>query len=217
MAEPDLVAECVAKMQHAVAIPVTVKSRIGIDNKDSYEELVHFIRTIANAGCSTFIIHARKAWLSGLSPKENREIPSLRYDTVYQLKIDFPHLEIILNGGVTSIDQAETILNQVDGVMVGREAYQNPYLLAQVDHQLYGDVQANARRTEIIHALLPYIGEQLAAGNRLHSVMRHTLGLFHGEYGARGWRRYISENANKTDADEAVVLEALKFTVPDVY
>ncbi|PPD41787.1 MAG: tRNA dihydrouridine(20/20a) synthase DusA [Methylobacter sp.] len=217
MAEPELVAECVARMNQVVAIPVTVKSRIGIDDKDSYEELVHFIRTVADAGCQTFIVHARKAWLSGLSPKENREIPPLRYDTVYQLKIDFPHLEIILNGGVTAIGQTETILQHVDGVMVGREAYQNPYLLAEVDQHLYGDTYPVLSRAEAIRALLPYISGQLALGTRLHSIMRHTLGLFHGEYGARGWRRYLSEHGNKAGADEAVVLQALKFTVPDVY
>ncbi|MBT9099241.1 tRNA dihydrouridine(20/20a) synthase DusA [Methylovulum psychrotolerans] len=217
MAEPELVAECVAAMAAAVTIPVTVKSRIGIDDKDSYEELVHFVGTVAAAGCRTFIVHARKAWLSGLSPKENREIPPLRYDVVYQLKIDFPHLEIILNGGVTSLAQAETILEQVDGVMIGREAYQNPFILAEADQRLFADNRASLSRGEAIHALLPYISGQLALGLRLHSVTRHILGLFHEQYGARGWRRYLSEHANKPGADEAVLLQALKFTVPDVY
>jgi len=217
MAEPELVAECVAKMQQTVTIPVTVKSRIGIDNKDSYEELVYFIGLIANSGCKTFIVHARKAWLSGLSPKENREIPPLNYDVVYRLKIDFPHLEIILNGGVTSLVQTETFFQHIDGVMVGREAYQNPYLLADLDQRLFADTQPIPTRSEIVHALLPYISGQLALGNRLHSVTRHILGLFHGEYGARGWRRYLSEHGNKPGADEAVVLQALKFTVHDVY
>ncbi len=217
MAEPELVAECVAAMTQAVAIPVTVKSRIGIDDKDSYPELVHFIGTVAAAGCQTFIIHARKAWLSGLSPKENREIPPLRYDTVYQLKIDFPHLEIILNGGVTSIDQAETILQRVNGVMIGREAYQHPFLLIDADQRLFGDTRPTLSRTEIVHALLPYISAQLGNGLRLHSITRHILGLFHGQYGGRGWRRHLSEKGNLAGADEAVVLQALKFTVPDVY
>jgi len=212
MAEPELVAECVAAMSDAVSIPVTVKSRIGIDDRDSYQELVHFIKTVADAGCSTFIVHARKAWLKGLSPKQNREVPPLRYDIVYQLKLDFPHLAIILNGGVISLDQAEEMLKQVDGVMVGREAYQNPYLLAGVDKRLFGSTSAPLAREEILGRLIPYIQEQLKTEARLHSVARHILGLFHGEPGARAWRRTISENATKTGADERVILEALKFT-----
>lgn len=219
MAEPELVADCVAAMVQAARIPITVKSRIGIDDRDSYPELVHFIGTVAAAGCRTFIVHARKAWLNGLSPKENREIPPLRYEVVYQLKIDFPQLEIILNGGVTSIGQTETLLQHVDGVMIGREAYQHPFLLADADQRLFAAPSAaqTPSRADIVHALLPYISGQLAGGNRLHSVTRHILGLFHGEYGARGWRRFLSEHGNKAGADEAVVLQALKFTVPDVY
>jgi tRNA-dihydrouridine synthase A len=217
MAEPDLVAACVAAMNQAVTIPVTVKTRIGIDDKDSYEELVHFISTVAAAGCKTFIVHARKAWLSGLSPKENREVPPLRYEVVYQLKIDFPYLEFILNGGVTSIEQTQALLQHVDGVMVGREAYQHPYLLASVDQALFGDTSPVLTRTETVHALLPYIEEQLQAGLRLNSVTRHILGLFHGEPGARGWRRYLSETVGKPGADVGTVLEALKFTAHDVY
>jgi tRNA-dihydrouridine synthase A len=217
MAEPELVAECVAAMTQAVNIPVTIKSRIGIDDKDSYQELEHFIATIADAGCQTFIVHARKAWLSGLSPKQNREVPPLRYDIVYQLKIDFPALEIILNGGVTSLDEAETILEHVDGVMVGREAYQNPYFLADVDARIFGINSTQTTRNQIIERLIPYIQTQLKSGMRLNSIVRHTLGLFHGEYGGRAFRRYLSENACKTGADESVIVEALKFTVPDVY
>jgi tRNA-dihydrouridine synthase A len=212
MAEPNLVADCVAAMNNAVKLPVTVKSRIGIDDKDSYEELVHFIGTVANAGCKTFIVHARKAWLSGLSPKQNREVPPLRYEVVYQLKIDFPHLEIILNGGVTSLAQAETVLQHVDGVMVGREAYQNPYLLAEVDQRIFGVDKTPLLRAEIMAQLLPYIRQQLTTQARLNSITRHILGLYHGEVGARGWRRHLSENVGKADADENVVLEALKFT-----
>lgn len=217
MAEPELVAECVAAMTQAVSIPVTVKSRIGIDDKDSYQELTHFIRTVADAGCNTFIVHARKAWLSGLSPKQNREVPPLRYDVVYQLKIDFPHLTFILNGGVTSLDQAEDILKRVDGVMVGREAYHNPYLLADVDKRFFGASDEPLSRAMIVSVLIPYIQEQLKTEARLNSVSRHILGLFHGEPGARGWRRYISENVGKPGADESVILNALKFTVHDVY
>jgi len=217
MAEPELVAECVAAMTEAVNIPVTVKSRIGIDDKDSYPELVHFISTVADAGCRRFIVHARKAWLSGLSPKQNREVPPLRYDVVYQLKIDFPQLEIILNGGVESLNQAEQILQHVDGVMVGREAYQNPYVLADVDRRLFGMVAEAPSRAEIIARLLPYIQRQLSTGVRLNSVVRHVFGLFHGEYGGRAFRRYLSEHATKPGADESVLLQALTFTAHDVY
>jgi len=212
MADPELVAECVAAMSSAVAIPVTVKSRIGIDERDSYPELAHFIATIADAGCGTFIVHARKAWLSGLSPKQNREVPPLRYDLVYQLKKDFPQLEIIINGGITSLDQAEEMLKQVDGIMMGREAYHNPYILADVDRRFFGAVSDPLARPAIVALLIPYIQEQLKTEVRLNSVSRHILGLFHGEPGARGWRRYISENVSKSGADENIILEALKFT-----
>ncbi|MDD5579702.1 MAG: tRNA dihydrouridine(20/20a) synthase DusA [Methylobacter sp.] len=212
MAEPDVVAECVAAMCQAVSIPVTVKSRIGIDQQDSYEELAHFISTVASAGCSTFIIHARKAWLSGLSPKQNREVPPLRYDMVYQLKNDFPHLEIILNGGIQSLNLAESMLKQVDGVMVGREAYQNPYLLAGVDNLFFGESGDPMSREKIISLLIPYIREQLKSGRRLNNISRHILGLFNGASGAKSWRRHLSERACKPDADENVILDALKFT-----
>ena len=157
MAEPALVAECIAAMSQVVSIPVTVKSRIGIDDKDSYEELVQFIGTIADTGCKTFIVHARKAWLKGLSPKQNREVPPLDYERVYQLKRDFPGLEIIINGGITTLEQAALMLDQVDGVMVGREAYQNPYILAGVDNLLYGDIKEKVSRQEIVKTLIPYI------------------------------------------------------------
>jgi len=211
MAEPELVAECVAAMAQAVSIPVTVKSRIGIDERDSYEELTHFISTVAAAGCETFIIHARKAWLSGLSPKQNRDIPPLRYDVVYQIKQDFPQLEIILNGGITTLEQAEDVLQHVDGVMVGREAYHNPYLLADIDRRFYGESSPPRSREMIMELLIPYIKEQLDLndGVRLNSITRHILGLFHGEPGARGWRRHLSENVCKPDADINVILVAL--------
>ena len=212
MAEPKLVAECVAAMSQAVNIPVTVKSRIGIDDQDSYEELVHFVETVASTGCRTFIIHARKAWLSGLSPKQNREVPPLRYDIVYRIKKDFPHLEIILNGGVSSLDQVLEINQKVDGVMVGREAYHNPYLLADVDARIYGDAHPIRTRQEIVELLIPYIRDQLAQGERLNSISRHILGLFHGVFGARAWRRYISEHAHHADADETVIINALDLT-----
>ncbi len=209
MAEPQLVAECVAAMQEAVSIPVTVKSRIGIDQQDSYQELLGFISTVADAGCKTFIIHARKAWLSGLSPKQNREIPPLRYDVVFDIKKDFPELEIILNGGVTTLASSIDLLNHVDGVMMGREAYHNPYVLAGVDAQLYSSLTTVRTRHEIVMALLPYIKDHLHDGGRLHNVTRHILGLFHGVPGARTWRRILSEKATRAGADESVVLEAL--------
>jgi tRNA-dihydrouridine synthase A len=212
MAEPDLVAECVAAMCQAVSIPVTVKSRIGIDQQDSYEELAYFISTVASAGCSTFIIHARKAWLSGLSPKQNREVPPLRYDIVYQIKNDFPQLEIILNGGIKSLELTENILKRVDGVMMGREAYQNPYLLADVDNRIFVESSDPLSREKIISLLIPYIREQLKTGVRLNNISRHILGLFNGASGAKSWRRHLSEHACRPGADENVILDALKFT-----
>lgn len=212
MAEPELVAECIAAMNQAVNIPVTVKARIGIDDRDSYEELVHFIDTVAKAGCETFIVHARKAWLSGLSPKQNRDVPPLRYDIVYALKQQFPQLTIIINGGITTLEHAETMLEYVDGVMVGREAYHNPYLLAEVDQRFYGASYPPVSRQQVIELLIPYIQTKLANGVRLNSIARHILGLFHGEYGARLWRRHISENACRSGATEQVILDALKFT-----
>jgi tRNA-dihydrouridine synthase A len=213
MAEPQLVADCVEAMQAGVKIPVTVKSRIGIDERDSYEELTQFIDTVARAGCNTFIVHARKAWLKGLSPKENREVPPLRYDVVFQLKKDFPQLEIVINGGITTLAQSVELLEQVDGVMLGREVYQNPYLLAEVDSVLFGDEVPILSREQVILALLPYIQSQLQNPEmRLNSISRHVLGLFHGEYGARLWRRFLSENAFKSNSNEQILLEALNLT-----
>lgn len=212
MAETQLVGDCVAEMQANVKIPVTVKSRIGIDERDSYEELTLFIDTVAKAGCETFIIHARKAWLKGLSPKENREVPPLRYDVVFQLKQDFSELEIVINGGITTLAQSSELLNHVDGVMLGREVYQNPYLLAEVDSVLFGDDAPILSREQILMKLLPYIQEKIASEVRLNSVTRHILGLFHGEYGARLWRRYLSENICKTNTNEQILLNALELT-----
>lgn len=213
MAEPDLVAECVAAMRQAVSLPVTVKSRIGIDDRDSYAELVHFIATVAAAGCQTFIVHARKAWLSGLSPKENREVPPLRYEVVFQLKQDFPDLDIIINGGINSLVSAKDLLQRVDGVMLGREVYHNPYLLGEVDRILFGEDRPSLSRHEVVQALIPYVQSQLRQGVRLHAISRHLLGLFHGVDGARAWRRHISENATRPGADERVLLHALEFTL----
>ncbi len=213
MAEPELVAECVTAMRQAVSIPVTVKSRIGIDDRDSYEELTRFISTVAAAGCETFIVHARKAWLSGLSPKQNRDIPPLRYDVVFQLKQDFPKLEIVINGGINSLEVSLDMLKKVDGVMLGREIYHNPYLLAEVDRLIFNDEHPIKSRQETVLALLPYIEQQLQQGVRLHCITRHMLGLFHGVDGARAWRRHLSENATRFGAGSQVVLDALEFTV----
>lgn len=213
MAEPELVAACVAAMRNAVSIPVTVKSRIGIDERDTYAELGDFIAQVATGGCNTFIIHARKAWLSGLSPKQNRDIPPLRYDVVFQLKQDFPELQIVINGGINSLLDGLDFLNKVDGVMLGREIYHNPYLLSGVDSLFFGERSPIKSRQEVILNLLPYVRQQLASGVRLHNIARHLLGLFHGVKGARAWRRYLSENAGKPGADEQVLLHALEFTV----
>ncbi len=212
MKEPSLVAACVAAMQQAVTIPVTVKCRIGVDEQDSYAALLTFVRTIAEAGCQTFIVHARKAWLSGLSPKQNRDIPPLRYDVVYQLKQDVPHLEFILNGGLTTLDACDAALQRVDGVMMGREAYHNPYLLSLVDQRYYAALSTPLSREAVLTAVIPYMQQQIAAGTRLNSMTRHMLGLFHGQPGARAWRRYLSDHACKAGAGVQVVLEALKLT-----
>ncbi|QPK61721.1 tRNA dihydrouridine(20/20a) synthase DusA [Methylomonas sp. LL1] len=212
MAEPELVAECVTAMRQAASIPVTIKSRIGIDDMDSYPELTRFISVAAAGGCESFIVHARKAWLSGLSPKQNRDIPPLRYEMVFQLKQDFPRLEIIINGGINSLEASLELLDRVDGVMLGREIYHNPYLLSQVDSRLFGDDYPIKSRQEVILAMIPYIQGQLRQGVRLNCIARHLLGLFHGVDGARAWRRHISENANKNGADEGVLLRALEFT-----
>ena len=210
MAEPELVAECISAMQAVVNIPVTVKHRIGVDEDESIEQLFHFVETVASAGCKTFIVHARKAWLKGLSPKENRDIPPLRYDVVHQLKQSKPDLEIILNGGICDLDTAETQLKYVDGVMMGREVYHNPYILADVDQRFYNSSEKILSRFEIIELLFPYIQQEISKGTRLHSISRHILGLFNGCPGAKKWRRYISENAPRADADENVIKQALE-------
>lgn len=193
MKKPELVAECVAAMCAAVKLPITIKTRIGVDHQDSYEQLQFFIRTVAAAGCKTFIIHARKAWLKGLSPRQNRSVPPLQYDLVYQLKRDFPHLELIINGGIKTITEVEHHLQQVDGVMIGREAYDNPFLLAEIDHQFFGSSIVNRSREEVVNQYLPYILDQLAQGESFSRVSRHLMGLFQGQPGARQWRRMLSE------------------------
>lgn len=210
MAEQHRVAHCIAAMRAAVSIPVTVKTRIGIDQQDSYAFLCDFIQTVSEGGgCDTFIIHARKAWLSGLSPKENREVPPLDYPRVYQLKQDFPHLTIAMNGGITSLQQASTHLQQVDGVMMGREAYQNPGILARVDSAIFHDVDPIEHPLQAVEAMFPYIERELKNGAALGHITRHMLGLFQGIPGARLWRRYLSEHAHQAGAGVEVVQQAL--------
>jgi tRNA-dihydrouridine synthase A len=213
MAEPELVAEGISKMSQAVEIPVTVKTRIGIDDKDSYEELFAFINNVKQAGCDTFIIHARKAWLNGLSPKENREVPPLEYETVYQLKKDFPELEFIINGGFTTQDAIMEQYQHVDGVMVGRAAYQNPYLLAELEQALFDTETPLLTRNEILERFIGYIQQNLDADVYLGHMTRHILGLFLGQPGARAYRRYISENAYKEGAGVEVVRVAMEKTL----
>ena len=208
MAVPSLVAECVAAMKESVAIPVTVKHRMGIDDADSYEELCHFVDVVAASGCDTFIVHARKAWLSGLSPKQNREVPPLQYADVYQLKKDFPQLSIIINGGIKLLSEAKDHLQHVDGVMLGREPYHNPYLLAQVDKAVFDEQQGIVKPHDILESYLPYMEAQLSQGVRLHQMTRHVMGLFHGMPNARLWRRKLSEEACKKNAGLSLVIEA---------
>lgn len=210
MAEPALVADCIAAMRAQVKIPVTVKHRLGIDEHDSYEFTHGFIDTVRKAGCDVFIVHARKAILAGLSPKENREIPPLVYENVYRLKRDFPGLTIALNGGVKTLAESQTHLQNVDGVMIGREAYHNPYILAGADAQLFGDAHAVASRAEIIEQMIPYIERELAAGHTLHSITRHMLGLYHGVPGARAFRRILSTEGIKRGAGIHILRAALR-------
>ncbi|WP_428195460.1 tRNA dihydrouridine(20/20a) synthase DusA [Aliivibrio kagoshimensis] len=211
MAEPQLVAECVSAMREVVDIPVTVKTRIGIDDQDSYQFLTDFVGTVhEKGGCDQFTIHARKAWLNGLSPKENREIPPLDYPRAYQLKTDFPQLVIAVNGGIKTLEESKEHLQHLDGVMIGREAYQNPFLLAEVDQQLFNSDKAVVKRSDVVRAMYPYIEQQLTEGARLGHMTRHMIGLFQSMPGGRQWRRYISENAHKPGAGIEVVEAALE-------
>ena len=210
MAEPDLVATCIDAMIAAApaGFPITVKCRIGIDDQDSEEALEHFITTVASAGCRTFIVHARKAWLLGLSPKENRDVPPLDYARVHRLKAAHPKLIIAINGGIRSLDEALPHLNTVDGVMLGRAAYQNPWLLAQVDHKIFGAPPSGLTRAAIIDALIPYTERHLSSGGRLHAITRHILGLYAGQPRARKFRRHIAEHACKEGASIDVLRHA---------
>ena len=211
MANPPLVAECIAAMIEAVEIPVTVKSRIGIDDQESEAELLNFVETIAAKNCKTFIIHARKAILSGLSPKENREIPPLKYDRVFSVKESFPDLEIIINGGITDLKTVSQMLERVDGVMLGREVYQNPYILHGVDHLIFGERAKDKPRVEYLQEYFPYIEEELKNGTPLKHITRHLLGLFKGQKGGKQYRRYLSENAHHQNAGLNVLKDAIAF------
>ncbi|CCU72223.1 tRNA dihydrouridine(20/20a) synthase DusA [Thalassolituus oleivorans] len=212
MGHGDLVADCIKSMQDATDIDVTIKHRIGIDDLDTYEHMRDFVGKIATTGCKTFIVHARKAILQGLSPKENREVPPLKYDFVYRLKQEFPDLEIIINGGITNHDQITEMLTHVDGVMLGREAYHNPAVLLDVDARYYNEgsiSEEDADKAALIRSLYPYIEAQLSKGATLHHISRHTLGLFNGQPGARMYRRHLSENAHRKDAGIEVMEQAL--------
>lgn len=209
MAHPERVAECVRAMRDGVEIPVTVKHRIGINGRDSYAELVDFVGQVREAGCQTFIVHARIAILEGLSPKENRDIPPLRYDVVAQLKKDFPNLEMILNGGIKTLEQCQEHLKIFDGVMLGREAYHNPYLLAQVDALLFGQTTPIPSRQQILAQLRPYLQAHLAEGGAAHHITRHILGLAQGFAGARKFRQLLSTDIYKTTQPLAVFDQAL--------
>ena len=213
MLEPDLVADCVAAMRAAVAIPVTVKTRLGVDNQDSYEAFSAFVGRVAEAGCGVFVVHARKAWLSGLSPKENREVPELRYEWVYRIKRENPGLCIVLNGGVDRLEAVDEHLRQVDGVMLGRAAYHDPWLLAQLQQRLFGAPGA-ASREAAVEALTAYLRRQVALGVPVKHVTRHLLGLFGGRPGARRWRRYLSQHAHLEPENPSILLEALEHMQP---
>ncbi len=209
MMEPTLVADGVKAMRDVVDIDVTVKHRIGIDDVESYDFVRDFVGTVADAGCRTFIVHARNAILRGLSPKENREIPPLKYHYAYQLKKDFPQLEIIINGGIKTLEDIDTHLQHIDGVMVGREAYHNPWIMATFDERYYGDAPANKTRLQIVEAMLPYIESQLATGGpRLNSIVRHMLGLMTGLRGARAFRQTLSDSKLLATGDIGIVLNA---------
>lgn len=209
MDSPELVADSVRAMRAEIDVPVTVKTRIGIDDRDSYEFLRKFVDTVRAAGCNKFIVHARIAILEGLSPKENRNVPPLRYERVYQLKRDLPDLEIILNGGIASVSQVEESLRHVDGVMIGRQAYHDPYLLARLE-QHFSPAWVIPDRCAIVERMLPYIETELSQGERLGRITRHMLGLFTGQPGARAWRRHISENSFKDGAGTEVLRQALE-------
>ena len=209
MKEPDLVADCVSAMQAAVSIPVTVKTRLGVDDEDSYPKLWRFIDVVRQAGCDTFILHARKAWLQGLSPRENREVPPLRYSWVYQIKRDFPNLCIAINGGIKTIAAIQHHLQHVDGVMVGRAAVANPYLFASVDQDFFAVKTASPSRQAVVSQYLDYVSAQLQRGVPLRHLARHLIGLYQGQAGAKRWRRHLSEHAGDSSQGVEIITKAL--------
>lgn len=219
MGRPERVAAAVAAMRRAVSIPVTVKHRIGFDDLDRYEDMLRFVDGVAEAGCDRFTVHARKAWLQGLNPKENRNVPPLRYEDVYRLKEERPELEVEINGGIRSLEEVEEHLERVDGVMVGRAAYDDPFAFARADREIFGDASAPIpSRRRVIEELAPYVERRLAAGERLHRVTRHMLGLVSGRPGARAWRRHLTEaarSANGADGAGAELLLDAAARVPD--
>lgn len=210
MATPELVADCVEQMMSSVRIPVTVKCRIGIDDMEDYESFNAFIQIVKKSGCNTFIVHARKAWLQGLSPKQNRDVPPLRYDYVHRIKRENPELKIIINGGITTLDTVQQQLEFVDGVMLGREAYHNPYILTEIEKQVFF-VENILSREEVITQWADYVDREISKGENLKSVSRHVLGLYHGRPGARLWRRYLSENMHKSTSGSALFVSAAKY------
>lgn len=210
MGHPELVAQCVNEMQNATRLPITVKHRIGIDDQDSYEHMTNFVNIVRKTGCKTFIVHARKAVLQGLSPKQNRDVPPLIYPYVYDLKKEFPELEILINGGIKTIDDCITHLEKVDGVMVGREAYHNPWMLSHVDNLIFGkESHSQLSRHDVVEAFLPYIEQELSKGTYLGHITRHILGIFHAEKGGKRFRRHLSENSHMPGAGVSVVEDAL--------
>jgi tRNA-dihydrouridine synthase A len=218
MKEPNLVADCLSKMQASTNLPVTIKTRIGYDDIEDYENLFDFISTLKSTGIKTFIIHARKAMLGKFTPKQNLNIPPLKYDYVYKLKEDFPNEEIIINGGISSVEEINPLLLKTDGVMIGRAAYHTPYLLAEIEKEIFNNNNVPSRQ-EVIEKLIPYIKDELKKGTRLNQIMRHTLGLFHGQTGASYWKRYLSENMCVRDADVKKIdhiMDKIKFKNIDI-
>jgi tRNA-dihydrouridine synthase A len=211
MAHPQLVADCIKAMQDAVNIPVTIKHRIGIDDMDDYEGMENFVDSIAKTGCKVFIIHARKAWLQGLSPKQNREVPPLMYEHVYRLKKERSDLSIVINGGIQNLSECEQHLQKVDGVMMGREAYNNPYVLSAIDSELFKSKDQRPDRKIVFQKYIDYCANEIAKGTRLHHMSKHSLGLFQGVKGARAFRRHISENAFREDADIDILKTAVDY------
>ncbi len=209
MADPKLVADCVSSMRNAVRIPVTVKCRIGIDNQDDDADLQNFVETVAATGCDTFIVHARKAWLEGLSPKENREIPPLNYDRVHRLKASLPHLRIMLNGGLENVAHAVENIGDLDGAMLGRAAYHTPWTLHEVDCKFADKSPPTATRRDVIESMEDYVAHRLRIGVPLHRLTRHMLGLFHGQPGGRLWRQVLSTEAHRHGAGMEVLWKAL--------